>query len=84
VGSPAEFLDHVARCSDCRTTLVASEDDALAGRRAATRDPYRASLGCAEAALAEPGRPRSQRVEGTAIVLFGLLLGVAGYLAGSR
>jgi hypothetical protein len=41
VGSPAEFFDHVTRCSDCNTRLVASEEDAIEGLRADARDPYR-------------------------------------------
>jgi hypothetical protein len=84
VGAPAEFFDHVARCSDCHTKLVASEDDARAGRRAVTRDPYRAAGARREEALERPARGLNARVQGTAIVLFGLLLGAVSYLAGSR
>jgi hypothetical protein len=85
VASPAEFFDRVARCSDCGTRLVGSEDDAIAGRQMATRDPYR-MLAAVPREL-DP-KPVERWVNGDAelsmaLILLGLLVSVAMFTSGT-
>ncbi len=83
VGTPAEFLDRVARCSDCGTKLVDSEEDAAAGR-APANDPYRAP----GAVHAPAGH--EQTVRGTdaghwmAFLLGGVVLTTVGFAFAER
>lgn len=76
LGAPAEFLDRVSACSDCRAPLVTSEADAIAGLDAGEGGPYRAARRSAVAPRS-PLVPRaSDRAVGLAFLLGGLGLTV--------
>jgi hypothetical protein len=84
VNSPAEFMDQVSVCSDCRTPLVSSESDALEGIRPIAGDPYR---GLGARSFAEPSRskPRAKNdtAVGLAFLVGGLLLTAVTYASAS-
>lgn len=82
-GAPAELFDHVPRCSDCGARLVASEDDAVAGRPAVSRDPYRWGARREDAAAVSLRRP-GDNAQGVALVLGGLVLSALTYAFASR
>jgi hypothetical protein len=86
VASPAEFFDHVALCSDCRTRLVASEEDAIAGRRPIVRDPYRMPAVVArepEPQAAARGRVNGDAVLSVALIVVGLFVTAISYASSS-
>lgn len=68
---PAEFLDHVLRCSDCGARLVASEEDAIAGRQPASAVPYRALAEVPREERAVPERRANERALGTMFIGIG-------------
>ncbi|WP_437679142.1 hypothetical protein [Sorangium sp. So ce131] len=75
VGAPAEFMEHVSTCSDCKTPLVDSEREAIEGIASASGDPYRGSAERTEAASGRRERPgRSDLAIGAALLLVGLWL----------
>jgi hypothetical protein len=82
--SPAEFLDHVSVCSDCRTPLVNSELDAIEGINRLAFDPYRAP---GARRIADPSRlpPRAKNDTAIGLVFLvgGLLLTVFTYASAS-
>jgi hypothetical protein len=80
----------VIRCSDCDTRLVASEEDAIEGRQAVTRDPYRMLAALSDERAARVARspwppgafwPASSFVQGLLLSLAGLLFAVLVYSA---
>jgi hypothetical protein len=71
-------------CSDCGTKLVASEEEARAGIRAATQPPYREGSARAEVAMRAPGRGTNDKGVGIALIVGGLALTAITYLYSSR
>jgi hypothetical protein len=84
IGSPAEFLDHVMRCSDCATKLVVSEDDAIEGRQAVNRDPYRAPGAVSREDTATPTLSAGDRAQGFTLIVASLVLAGILYVFSSR
>ncbi|WP_434044381.1 MULTISPECIES: hypothetical protein [Sorangium] len=75
VGAPAEFMDHVSSCSDCKTPLVDSEREAIEGIAPTSGDPYRGPTERTKAASGRRERPgRNNIAIGTALLLVGLSL----------
>lgn len=76
------------RCSDCGTKLVLSEEDAIAGRQAATRDPYRVhhrALGAVPVeGEAAPRRPVGDTAVGLAWIAGGMVLMLLTYAFAPR
>jgi hypothetical protein len=88
VASPAEFFDHIARCSDCGSRLVSSQDDAIAGRQPVTNDPYRMPAAVPPEADAAP-RAAMRRVNvdavlSAALIAVGLFITVLTFASSSR
>ena len=84
VRSPAEFQAHVPVCSDCGAKLVASEEEARAGARAATQPPYREGRAPTEVAESAPDRRLNDKGVGVALIVGGLALTVLTYMYSSR
>jgi hypothetical protein len=84
IGSPAEFLEHVVRCSDCATKLVVSEDDAIEGRQAVNRDPYRVPGEISREDDLRPPLYANDRAHGFTLVVAGLVLAGLLYVFSSR
>ncbi|KYF70203.1 hypothetical protein [Sorangium cellulosum] len=75
VGAPAEFMDHVSSCSDCKTPLVDSEHEAIEGIAPTSGDPYRGPAERTKAASGRRERPGRKDVAiGAALLLAGLWL----------
>ncbi|AUX40549.1 uncharacterized protein SOCE26_019500 [Sorangium cellulosum] len=84
VGAPAEFLDHVSSCSDCKTPLVDSEREAIEGIAPPSGDPYRGPAGRTTAAVVRRHRPGGNDVAiGAALLLVGLWFTGLTYMNGS-
>ena len=85
IGAPAEFLDHVIRCSDCDTRLIASEEDAIEGCQPGAAVPYRALAEVPREEVREaPQRRANERALGTLFVGMGLALSMITYVLASN
>jgi len=83
VGVPAEFLDHVNRCSDCGTRLIASEEDAIDGLQPGAV-PYRVLAEVPQEVREAPPRRANERALGTLFVGVGLVASMITYILASN
>jgi hypothetical protein len=86
VRSPAEFLDHVASCSDCQAPLVDSEEEAIEGIGPNVgAGPYRAGRARTAAAASREDRSAAGNTAlGVALILGGIGLSAFTYVSASE